>query len=350
MLPCGWCFAGVPDTAATRLLEQRAVEFEGADIAASTRVEYQAHWKYWLRFCLLYGLVQFCYQPCERVVVWYAVFLSRSCNPRVVSTYLSGLRYHLQAAGLLAPAAWASWLHLPRVLKGMKRLCGTPVTRKLAITPVMLAAMARAVPSTADSLCLWCAILVCFYAFLRKSHVCVGGSALLVPHLLLQRQHVVIDPVAYAIVVTVHFTKSAQYNSGAHTIVIKGVRGGVLDPVVWLQRYFALVPAPASGPCFVVPDKANGLRPLQYRELVSGLKQWLQLAGHDPSQFSGHSLRRGGATAAFQAGADPLFIRLQGGWSSDAWLLYVGLSPVQKQRVSVQMQQAFLRMPGMRAR
>jgi hypothetical protein len=317
-------------------------------VAASTKVEYQAHWRYWLRFCVLFGLVQFCFQPCEKVVVWFAVWLSRSCNPRVVTTYLSGLRYHLQAAGLLAPAVWASWLHLPRVLKGMKRLCNTPVARKLAITPAMLAGMARVVPMSAEGLCLWCAMLLCFYAFLRKSHVCVQGSVLLVPHLLLQRQHVVIDPVGYAIVVTVHFTKTAQYNTGAHTIVIKGVKGGVLDPVRWLSKYFALVPAPAGGPCFVFPSASGALVPLRYTLLVSSLKKWLAAAGYNPAQFSGHSLRRGGATAAFQAGADPLFIRLQGGWSSDAWLLYVGLSDVQRQRVSVLMQESFLRVAALR--
>jgi hypothetical protein len=340
----------LPDGPAVRLLEQRALEFEGADVAASTKVEYQAHWKYWLRFCLLFGLLQFCYEPCERVVVWYATWLSRSCNPRVVATYLSGLKYHLQAVGLVPAAVWAGWVHLPRVLKGIKRLCGTPVQRKLAITPVMLAAMARAVPATAEHLCVWCAILVCFYAFLRKSHVCLGGSTVLVPHLLLRRQDVVIDPATYSVVVTVRFTKTAQYNMGAHTIVVRGVRGGVLDPVYWLRRYFALVPAPPGGPCFVVPAASGELRPLQYARLVGTLKEWLAAAGHDPASFSGHSLRRGGATAAFQAGVDPLFIRLQGGWSSDAWLLYIGLSAVQKSAVSVRMQEAFLRIPGLRAR
>jgi hypothetical protein len=228
------CCAGLPDTPATRLLEQRAVEFEGADIAASTRVEYQS----WLRFCLVFGLSQYCFQPCERVVVWFAVWLSRSCNPRVVSTYLSGLCCHFQAAGLRTAAEWAGWLHLPRVLKGTKRVLGTPVSRKLAITPAMLAGMARVVPMTAEGMCLRCAMLLCFYAFPRKSHVCVQGSTLLVPHLLLQRQHVFIDPAAYAIIVTVHFSKTAQYNSGAHTIVIKGVKRGRAGPSVLAVQVF----------------------------------------------------------------------------------------------------------------
>jgi hypothetical protein len=347
--PFCWLCAGLPVNAATLLLEQRACEFEGADVAASTRSEYQAHWKYWLRFCMLYQLGHLCFEPCDHAgVIWFVVWLSRSCNPRVVCTYLSGLKYHFMAGGMVSAATWAGWVHLPRVLKGIKRLCAEPAARKLPITPTMLGQMVAHVPDTPEGLCTWCAMLVCFYAFLRKSHVCVGGSSLLVPHLLLQRRDVVVDPVAYAVVVTVRFSKTAQYNEGSHTIVIKGLRGGLLDPVLWVRRYFARVPAPQAGPCFVFPAAGGGLQPLQYAALVRSLKAWVQAVGCDPAQYSGHSLRRGGATAAFQAGVDPLFIRLQGGWSSDAWLLYVGLSNERKQRVSITMQEAFLRLPGMR--
>ena len=36
-----------------------------------------------------------------------------------------------------------------------------------------------------------------------------------------------------------------------------------------------------------------------------------------------HSLRRGGATWALRCGIPPVCIKLQGDWSSDAWLVYV---------------------------
>ena len=61
------------------------------------------------------------------------------------------------------------------------------------------------------------------------------------------------DPVAYAIVVMAHFSKTAQYNTGPHTIVIKCVPGGLLDPVYWLQRYYQLVPATPDGPLLFGP-------------------------------------------------------------------------------------------------
>ena len=45
--------------------------------------------------------------------------------------------------------------------------------------------------------------------------------------------------------------------------------------------------------------------------------------GVDPSQFSGHSFRRGGATFAHRMGVSPLLIKLMGDWSSDAYMSYI---------------------------
>ena len=53
------------------------------------------------------------------------------------------------------------------------------------------------------------------------------------------------------------------------------------------------------------------------------LQSMLAHVGEDPTEFGLHSLRIGGATALFQAGADPLVIRTMGRWSSDCYRLYV---------------------------
>ena len=45
--------------------------------------------------------------------------------------------------------------------------------------------------------------------------------------------------------------------------------------------------------------------------------------GENALEFGAHSLRIGGATALFAAGADPIHIRTMGRWSSDCWRLYV---------------------------
>ena len=45
--------------------------------------------------------------------------------------------------------------------------------------------------------------------------------------------------------------------------------------------------------------------------------------GENPDDFGTHSLRIGGATALFAAGATPTVIRTMGRWSSDCYRLYV---------------------------
>ena len=45
--------------------------------------------------------------------------------------------------------------------------------------------------------------------------------------------------------------------------------------------------------------------------------------GENANEFGTHSLRIGGATALFAAGASPEVIRTMGRWSSDCYRLYV---------------------------
>jgi hypothetical protein len=71
------------------------------------------------------------------------------------------------------------------------------------------------------------------------------------------------------------------------------------------------------------------------RLLSTALGQMLTALGLDPSLYSLHSFRRGGATAAYQGGVDVLDIKRHGTWSSDAFWKYitapiVAQSPVAK--------------------
>ena len=50
----------------------------------------------------------------------------------------------------------------------------------------------------------------------------------------------------------------------------------------------------------------------------------------DPSEFSPHSFRRGGATLAFDCGLPAVLIKLQGDWRSDAYLVYLEMTDHQK--------------------
>lgn len=83
---------------------------------------------------------------------------------------------------------------------------------------------------------------------------------------------------------------------------------------------------------------------MTYARLLTGIKGLVEVCGLDPSAYGGHSLRRGGATWAFKCNVHPLFIKIQGDWHSDSWLLYIDLSEKQKREISQKMQEAIVSM------
>jgi integrase len=55
----------------------------------------------------------------------------------------------------------------------------------------------------------------------------------------------------------------------------------------------------------------------------AAVKSLCARAGLRELNFTGHSMRAGGATAAAQAGVDVRVIKRHGGWKSDAVLVYI---------------------------
>jgi hypothetical protein len=316
------------------------------DLAASTFGTCSEALKFVVRFLMAYGLLAYLWAPDEWVVCWMAAFFARSAGYKTVCNYLKAYKYFLKCQGWDI-RLWSQWALLPRVLKGIRRVKGDESKSKLAITPDMLLAIVHVLPAGDKFLAVWAAMLVGFFAFLRKSHLCVEGASLSWADSLLLRKHVTLVPSKYCIVVSVASSKTIQFRERVHDIVIQGVPGHLLDPYFWVSAFFQAVPAGPDVPAFGYMV-AGAYRPLSYATFVSTMKGLLAQVGQDLAQFAGHSLRRGGATFAFQAGVNPLFIRIQGDWNSDAWLLYVGLSAAQKRHITLSMQQHMMQLPGAR--
>jgi hypothetical protein len=64
------------------------------------------------------------------------------------------------------------------------------------------------------------------------------------------------------------------------------------------------------------------MSPLTAAEFIAWLKDQSQAVGLDRKKVSGHSLRRGGATALFVAGVDDPLIMLHGRWRSLGYRQY----------------------------
>jgi hypothetical protein len=73
-------------------------------------------------------------------------------------------------------------------------------------------------------------------------------------------------------------------------------------------------------------DNSGSLVPLTFNVFDKLLAEVLTSTGHNPTLYSGHSFRKGGATWAFSHGFPTEAIKLLGDWRSDSFLLYIHLS------------------------
>ena len=91
-----------------------------------------------------------------------------------------------------------------------------------------------------------------------------------------------------------------------------------LFPVTAILAYLA-VRGTSPGPLFLLKDGTT----LTRQKLVKMVQSTLQLAGIDPSGYSGHSFRIGAATTAAAKGIDADTIRTLGQRSSDMYQWYI---------------------------
>ena len=117
--------------------------------------------------------------------------------------------------------------------------------------------------------------------------------------------------------------KNMRHKRGKTVPIVIGGGGELIDACTEVRRMLEIDPTPRgreeSTPMF---RKADGSA-FTTDDIRAVVRQICFAIGEDPTQFGAHSLRIGGATALFAAGADPIHIRTMGRWSSDCWRLYV---------------------------
>ena len=131
----------------------------------------------------------------------------------------------------------------------------------------------------------------------------------------------------------IHATKTIQFFQRALCVPLPSIPGSPLCPVAALQHHLRLNAVRPSDPLFSVLSGADHItRPLTFRHFSSFLARVVAALGLDPRAYSPHSFRRGGATFAFECNVPAEHIKFQGDWSSDAYLVYLEMSPAQKRR------------------
>lgn len=180
-----------------------------------------------------------------------------------------------------------------------------------------------------EDLAIWCSILVGFFGLLRKKNLVPEDLLDLDPSKILTVGNFVIDKQRGIALVYIPFSKTNQF--GQRNLVIPLVKNEckALDPIFHLDLLFTRTRAAHNFPAFSY--KVNGqLRFVNYKSFTTKLKNLLSKAGFSPERFSGHSLRRGGATFLHACGGSILQIQSSGDWQSSTWTKYIYISLEQR--------------------
>ena len=192
-------------------------------------------------------------------------------------------------------------VQLELVLKGIKRWRPRSERYRVPITPYILQTMLIVLlqnPQEYNIMMLWAACCLGCFAFPRSGEFTAPASTF-DPTWHLSLQDILIDSHATPsmLEIKIKASKTDQTRRGVSLFV--GRTYNYLCPVTAILAYLA-VRGTSLGPLFLLKDGTT----LRCQKLVKMVKSTLQLAGIDPSGYSGHSFRIGAATTAAAKGID----------------------------------------------
>ncbi len=265
------------------------------------------------------------------------MYLAARLSPASIRQYLNIIQLLHKSSGFPSPLA-GNWA-LDTVLKGISRVKGTSVQRKLPVDPhLLLSIKSLLTPSKPCDLVFWACSLTMFFCLLRKSHVLPISLAAFDPSKQLCRSDVKIHPfgLQYGLILLIRWSKTIQTRQRVLQLPLPYLADNPLCPTTAVIAAFALVPsAPLNAPAFLIPGPDQKYSPLFYSSFLKQFRSLLSQLHIEPDAYAGHSFRRGGATWALLQGLSPDVIRLLGDWQSTAYTAYLDLSlPARMQAIS----------------
>jgi len=224
---------------------------------------------------------------------------------------------------------------LKLAFRGISRLKPHCPKRALPVTPHIL----RQIEGLLDfcnpaHTVFWSLFLLAFFTMSRKSNLVSTGK--FDKNKQLCRQDVLLG--SKGMLVRFKWSKTIQYGQRVLEIPLVAEAGNILCPVSAFKAMVQAVPAPKSGPAFVLPTN-SGLQPVSYRVFQKFFRSCLVGVGLQADEFSSHSFRRGGASWAFRVQIPGELIKVQGDWASSAYLIYLDMSVDQRLQVAQRMLQ-----------
>jgi len=287
-------------------------KYLAASLSESTKRVYRCQLRSYLSFCNNYG-----YQPAPAsatTVMRYVAHLAQRLSYR-------SIRQYLVIVQAIHDGVLPGKKQVTMILKGIRRIKGDSINRKLPMTPeVLLAIRQRLNLRSVNEATFWCACLFAFYGMLRKSSLFPPGRMCL--------RAKQIQVFKKGLILSLMYSKTVQYRERKTFVVLPLVLDGDirLCPVRALLAAWELAGVSnASHPLLplVTLGKLVPMSATCFTKKLLTLLSDLGLSG-----YSGHSFRRGGASHALSCGVPAEVIMAQGDWKSMAYLDYLSVDQV----------------------
>ena len=290
---------------------------QGYRFARSTKSNVLSQIRQWLYFSIYFDVPIMPAWP--ESLCLFMELMSRTSGYGHCKNVLGGVKYLHASTGHEFPS---NSFALDETLQGLKRrLKGTPRVA-LPIDPVILRRMyAHINTNNSSDLALWCGFLVAFYSLFRKANV-VPKDSNFYPACILTRGDIEVDEVGQRVLIYVSFSKTNQFMKKCHVIPIPANSDPALDLFRHIKHLYSLVDIPEDAPAFSYTKSKF----INHRVYTMRLKQLLSKAGLDPTMYSGHSFRRGGASFLYSIGGTTLMVQVLGDWASQVFTRYLHLS------------------------
>ena len=281
--------------------------------AENTLKSRSSQWNKYIGFCDLYDLVPL--PASEDQVCNYITYLTDSLKFSSIQNYISGLNYFHKLYSC-TPVDMSSFL-VSQTLRGAKRLLGNSTNSAPLLTPEQLKLIYNKLDmSLSSDLCFWCAILTCFRALLRISHVTESSMSL-------YRKDFAFHE--WGVMIHVDKTKTIQFRERVLDIPVCSKKGSIFDLSFYLTLLFQLTPGCMQDFAFLYVQGRQVL-PLMYKYFsirLTAICYELKLP-----KATSHSLRRSGASYLFRLRHNLISIKQRGDWKSLCVLLYLSESQV----------------------
>ena len=171
----------------------------------------------------------------------------------------------------------------------------------------------------------WIGLLLGFYMFLRKSNLVPDTMDEFNSSQQFCRADVNLLGLEKPMMIEIRWSKTIQFKQKILRLPVMPAKNKAICPVFWMYYMINVIPAGPLDPVLSLGNASKQLS-LSANQLIYRFRKWLLLVGEDPSLYTLHSLRRGGATFAYQSNIESEMIKLLGDWASDAYKRYIDVS------------------------